>query len=150
MRLRARSCVQTRNQQSRAKCKSRLHDGVCGYQMVPRPGDYVKLCQLREGHSDRLSHETCWQYIWIVKSGTAHWSLVSGLYLGGVTGWKTDLQGKGVNDIIYVLQQNSNALPSYVDQLNQILNLLGTPTEDTLGRIGSPRVSITPFVLFHL
>lgn len=27
----------------------------------------------------------------------------------------------------------------YVDQLNQILNLLGTPTEDTLRRVGSPR-----------
>lgn len=27
----------------------------------------------------------------------------------------------------------------YVDQLNRILNLLGTPTEDTLRRVGSPR-----------
>ncbi|KAH7102163.1 kinase-like protein [Auriculariales sp. MPI-PUGE-AT-0066] len=27
----------------------------------------------------------------------------------------------------------------YVDQLNQILHLLGTPTEDTLRRVGSPR-----------
>ncbi|WWC69827.1 uncharacterized protein I206_103770 [Kwoniella pini CBS 10737] len=27
----------------------------------------------------------------------------------------------------------------YVDQLNKILNLLGTPTEDTLRRVGSPR-----------
>ncbi|KAJ9128102.1 hypothetical protein QFC24_000393 [Naganishia onofrii] len=27
----------------------------------------------------------------------------------------------------------------YVDQLNQILNVLGTPTEDTLRRVGSPR-----------
>lgn len=27
----------------------------------------------------------------------------------------------------------------YVDQLNLILNMLGTPTEDTLRRVGSPR-----------
>jgi mitogen-activated protein kinase 7 len=27
----------------------------------------------------------------------------------------------------------------YVDQLNKILSLLGTPTEDTLRRVGSPR-----------
>jgi mitogen-activated protein kinase 7 len=27
----------------------------------------------------------------------------------------------------------------YVDQLNRILALLGTPTEDTLRRVGSPR-----------
>lgn len=27
----------------------------------------------------------------------------------------------------------------YVDQLNQILHLLGTPSEDTLRRVGSPR-----------
>ena len=33
-------------------------------------------------------------------------------------------------------QQNS-----YVDQLNQILHYLGTPSEDTLRRVGSPRVS---------
>jgi len=32
-------------------------------------------------------------------------------------------------------------LPSYVDQLNQILHYLGTPSEDTLRRVGSPRVS---------
>ena len=30
---------------------------------------------------------------------------------------------------------------SYVDQLNQILHYLGTPSEDTLRRVGSPRVS---------
>ena len=36
-------------------------------------------------------------------------------------------------------------LRSYVDQLNQILHYLGTPSEDTLRRVGSPRVrSITP------
>jgi mitogen-activated protein kinase 7 len=29
---------------------------------------------------------------------------------------------------------------SYVDQLNQILHYLGTPSEDTLRRVGSPRV----------
>jgi serine/threonine protein kinase len=28
----------------------------------------------------------------------------------------------------------------YVDQLNQILHFLGTPSEDTLRRVGSPRV----------
>lgn len=27
----------------------------------------------------------------------------------------------------------------YVDQLNRILDLLGTPTEETLRRVGSPR-----------
>ena len=29
---------------------------------------------------------------------------------------------------------------SYVDQLNQVLHYLGTPSEDTLRRVGSPRV----------
>jgi mitogen-activated protein kinase 7 len=32
----------------------------------------------------------------------------------------------------------------YVDQLNQILHYLGTPTEETLSRIGSQRVSNQP------
>ena len=31
---------------------------------------------------------------------------------------------------------------SYVDQLNQILHYLGTPSEDTLRRVGSPRVRL--------
>lgn len=31
---------------------------------------------------------------------------------------------------------------SYVDQLNQILHYLGTPSEETLRRVGSPRVSL--------
>lgn len=40
---------------------------------------------------------------------------------------------------------------SYVDQLNQILHYLGTPSEDTLRRVGSPRVclslrSVHPFL----
>lgn len=30
----------------------------------------------------------------------------------------------------------------YVDQLNQILNILGTPDDATLKRIGSERVSV--------
>ena len=34
--------------------------------------------------------------------------------------------------------------PSYVDQLNQIIHYLGTPSEDTLRRVGSPRVSTHP------
>lgn len=33
---------------------------------------------------------------------------------------------------------------SYVDQLNQILHYLGTPSEDTLRRVGSPRVRAQP------
>lgn len=37
---------------------------------------------------------------------------------------------------------------SYVDQLNQILHYLGTPSEDTLRRVGSPRVGV--FVSQHL
>ena len=32
-----------------------------------------------------------------------------------------------------------SCLHSYVDQLNQILHYLGTPSEDTLRRVGSPR-----------
>lgn len=31
---------------------------------------------------------------------------------------------------------------SYVDQLNQILYYLGTPSEDILSRVGSPRVRL--------
>lgn len=34
----------------------------------------------------------------------------------------------------------------YVDQLNQILHFLGTPSEETLRRVGSPRVSFQCFV----
>ena len=34
---------------------------------------------------------------------------------------------------------DSDAFFSYVDQLNQILHYLGTPSEDTLRRVGSPR-----------
>lgn len=42
---------------------------------------------------------------------------------------------------------------SYVDQLNQILHYLGTPSEDTLRRVGSPRVgsgiaNLFPFLTF--
>lgn len=37
-------------------------------------------------------------------------------------------------------------IDSYVDQLNQILHYLGTPSEDTLRRVGSPRVSL---FLYH-
>lgn len=33
----------------------------------------------------------------------------------------------------------STTFHSYVDQLNQILHYLGTPSEDTLRRVGSPR-----------
>jgi serine/threonine protein kinase len=35
----------------------------------------------------------------------------------------------------------------YVDQLNQILHYLGTPSEETLRRVGSPRVSLSPFLM---
>lgn len=31
---------------------------------------------------------------------------------------------------------------SYVDQLNQILQVLGTPSDETMDRIGSPKVHI--------
>jgi len=31
---------------------------------------------------------------------------------------------------------------SYVDQLNQILQILGTPSEETMNRIGSPKVAL--------
>jgi mitogen-activated protein kinase 7 len=34
----------------------------------------------------------------------------------------------------------------YVDQLNQILGILGTPDEETLRRVGSERVSIITFM----
>lgn len=37
------------------------------------------------------------------------------------------------------ISRNSHSLNSYVDQLNQILHYLGTPSEDTLRRVGSPR-----------
>lgn len=35
----------------------------------------------------------------------------------------------------------------YIDQLNIVLHFLGTPTDKTLRRVGSPRVSIS-FVVF--
>jgi serine/threonine protein kinase len=40
-----------------------------------------------------------------------------------------------------VYDLDSLSCASYVDQLNQILHYLGTPSEDTLRRVGSPRVS---------
>jgi hypothetical protein len=41
-----------------------------------------------------------------------------------------------------------HCLRSYVDQLNQILHYLGTPSEDTLRRVGSPRVRPNFFFFF--
>lgn len=40
-------------------------------------------------------------------------------------------------------------LRSYVDQLNQILHYLGTPSEDTLRRVGSPRVRPNLYFFFY-
>ena len=71
-----------------------------------------------------------------------HRCMVSWVYLGRTARWKTYLQRQRVSQTISTLwstmfmQQNS-----YVDQLNQILHYLGTPSEDTLRRVGSPRVS---------
>jgi hypothetical protein len=36
---------------------------------------------------------------------------------------------------------------SYVDQLNQILQILGTPSEETMARIGSPKVALSDLLL---
>ena len=75
-----------------------------------------------------------------------HRCMVSWMYPGRTAGWKTYLQRQRVSQTIATpwstmfIQQNS-----YVDQLNQILHYLGTPSEDTLRRVGSPRVS-RPYV----
>jgi len=39
---------------------------------------------------------------------------------------------------------------SYVDQLNQILHYLGTPPEETLRRVGSPRVCDTLWIIIFI
>lgn len=76
--------------------------------------------------------------------------LVGRMYLGGVVGRKAYLQRQRVSSggdmfksrwLIYVHY-------SYVDQLNQILHYLGTPSEDTLRRVGSPRVNTQFLALF--
>ena len=59
--------------------------------------------------------------------------------------WRESLFSKGESESnlhlpsIVVIANNAQSR-SYVDQLNQILHYLGTPSEDTLRRVGSPRV----------
>jgi hypothetical protein len=43
----------------------------------------------------------------------------------------------------------SLSLPSYMDQLNQILYYLGNPSEEALGRVGSARVSYSIVSIIH-
>ncbi len=75
--------------------------------------------------------------------GSCHRRLVRWLYPRRVTSREAYLQRKRV------CGSSSQRPPefirtqpptSYVDQLNQILHYLGTPSEDTLRRVGSPRV----------
>ena len=71
-----------------------------------------------------------------------HRRMVGWMYPSRTPRWKTYFQRQRVIPIItaswspMLTHQNS-----YVDQLNQILHYLGTPSEDTLRRVGSPRVS---------
>lgn len=84
------------------------------HSLVPCPRDHAQLCQLRGllfSSDVVLTHQT---------ASIDMWS--AGCILAELLGGKPIFKGE-----------------DYVDQLNRILNLLGTPTEDTLRRVGSPR-----------
>ena len=69
-----------------------------------------------------------------------HRRLVRGLYSRGTPGRKANLQRQRVSLDLCMREMVTPIFRSYVDQLNQILHYLGTPSEDTLRRVGSPRV----------
>lgn len=62
--------------------------------------------------------------------------------------WRESLSSKGESEpdlpLPGITTVNNAQSRSYVDQLNQILHYLGTPSEDTLRRVGSPRVGHLP------
>jgi hypothetical protein len=53
----------------------------------------------------------------------------------------------GSKTALSLIYFNFNNSLSYVDQLNQVLHYLGTPSEDTLRRVGSPRVRPSSFAV---
>jgi len=66
------------------------------------------------------------------------WSV--GCILAELLGGKPIFKGREYVIVPALGFLNSDACGSYVDQLNQVLHYLGTPSEDTLRRVGSPRV----------
>jgi hypothetical protein len=60
--------------------------------------------------------------------------MVSWLHFWRTFRWKTSFQGKRL------YYQNINFID--VDQLNQIIAILGTPDDATIGRIGSQRAQV--------
>lgn len=68
------------------------------------------------------------------------------MHFGRAARRKTDIQGQRVGLTFFpdILMLTVAVFLSYVDQLNQILHFLGTPSEDTLRRVGSPRVCEIP------
>jgi serine/threonine protein kinase len=95
----------------------RIHDRICCDTLVSCTGDHVELPKLHESQSVL---ESPVQPPFCSFSSVDVWSV--GCILAELLGGRPFFKGR-----------------DYVDQLNQILHYLGTPNEETLSRIGSPR-----------
>ncbi len=66
------------------------------------------------------------------------------MHIGGTNGRQTSVQGKRVRCSLSVFCRECSpilySVPSYVDQLNLILDILGTPSRESIKRIGSEKV----------
>lgn len=120
--LRFRSGERLRSRPASNEC--RLHDRIRSNTVVQGSGNHAQLYKLY--HSDR--------------------SVERRMHFGRAARRKTDIQGQRVGLTFFpdILMLTVAVFLSYVDQLNQILHFLGTPSEDTLRRVGSPRVCEIP------
>jgi serine/threonine protein kinase len=111
-------------------------------EVVPGSGDYAELRKLRECRVVMYSLRTDARRLRVVRQhvdpthprailtpAVDMWSV--GCILAELLGGKPIFRGD-----------------DYVDQLNKILAYLGTPTEETLGRVGSPRAQEWVYFLY--
>ncbi len=113
--------------------QSGIHDRVRRDALVSRAGNHAEFRELRACHPlpialYLISHQSTAIDVWSV-----------GCILAELLGGKPIYKGASA---CFALPLRARLIPglSYVDQLNQILHYLGTPSEDTLRRVGSPRV----------